>query len=238
MSTFSKPKSRSILRPAVSCLLAVVFPVEYAGWGIPIGDVVYQRFGVGERQHGAKTVAMFSGDMLQTRPDSTASIQSNGSSVMVMADSLVKFEGPAVEIEHGGVRVTTSRGMAARAGDVTIKPAGASWTEFQVVRRRWPGTDCGQQRRRYRARRTGNDDGGAGPTSDAGRHERQRETKEKAPARCGYSHGREGRNHEFAVGGLWRHGCNWRSRDLGMAAERASGQPGLPNESLPMSSCQ
>ncbi|MGB9233537.1 MAG: hypothetical protein WCC04_03925 [Terriglobales bacterium] len=80
-----------------------------------------------------KTAAMFSGDLLQTRPDSTASIQSNGSSVMVMADSLVKFEGPAVEIEHGGVRVTTSRGMAARAGDVTIKPAGASWTEFQVV---------------------------------------------------------------------------------------------------------
>jgi hypothetical protein len=80
-----------------------------------------------------RSVAMFSGDMLQTRADSTASIQTNGSSVMVLADSLVKFEGPAVEIEHGGVRVSTSRGMAARAGEVTIKPASASWTEFQVV---------------------------------------------------------------------------------------------------------
>jgi len=80
-----------------------------------------------------KTAAVFSGDLLQTRADSTASIQSNGSNIMVLADSLVKFEGPAVEIEHGGVRVTTSRGMAARAGDVTIKPAGNSWTEFQVV---------------------------------------------------------------------------------------------------------
>jgi len=80
-----------------------------------------------------KTVAMFAGDLLQTRPDSTASIQTNGSSVLVMADSLVKFEGPAVEIEHGGVRVSTSRGMAARAGDVTVKPAGTSWTEFQVI---------------------------------------------------------------------------------------------------------
>jgi len=62
-----------------------------------------------------KSAAVFSGDMLQTRPDSTASIQSNGSSVMVLADSLVKFEGPAVELEHGAVRVTTSRGLAARA---------------------------------------------------------------------------------------------------------------------------
>jgi hypothetical protein len=76
---------------------------------------------------------MFSGDMLQTRRDSTASIQSNGSSVMVLADSLVKFQGLAVELEHGAVRVTTSRGLAARAGDVTVKPVSNTWTEFQVT---------------------------------------------------------------------------------------------------------
>src|ERR1035437_2765171 len=52
---------------------------------------------------------------------------------MVLADSLVKFEGPAVELEHGAVRVTTSRGLAARAGDVTVKPAANTWTEFQVT---------------------------------------------------------------------------------------------------------
>jgi hypothetical protein len=40
---------------------------------------------------------------------------------MVLADSLVKFEGLAVELEHGAVRVTTSRGLTARAGDVTVK---------------------------------------------------------------------------------------------------------------------
>jgi hypothetical protein len=80
-----------------------------------------------------KSVAVFSGDLLQTRPDSTASIQSNGSNVMVLADSLVKFEGPAVEIEHGAVRVTTSRSLAARAGDVTVTPASNTWTDFQVT---------------------------------------------------------------------------------------------------------
>jgi len=52
---------------------------------------------------------------------------------MVLADSLVKFEGPAVELEHGAVRVTTSRGLAARAGDVTVKPAANAWTDFQVT---------------------------------------------------------------------------------------------------------
>src|SRR6202158_3987202 len=52
---------------------------------------------------------------------------------MVLTDSRVKFEGPAVELEHGAVRVTTSRGLAARAGEVTVKPAANTWTEFQVT---------------------------------------------------------------------------------------------------------
>src|SRR3979411_10080 len=80
-----------------------------------------------------KSAAVFSGDMLQTRPDSTASIQSNGSSVMGLADSLGKFAGPAVELKHGAVRVAPSPGLAARAGEVAVKPAANTWTEFQVT---------------------------------------------------------------------------------------------------------
>jgi len=125
--------ARSALTYVMCCLLAVAFPLQ--GFGGETASAMLYTIG-SAWVNGAevpKTVAMFAGDLLQTRADSTASIQSNGSNVTVMADSLVKFEGPAVEIEHGGVRVTTSRGMAARAGDVTVKPAANSWTEFQVV---------------------------------------------------------------------------------------------------------
>jgi hypothetical protein len=80
-----------------------------------------------------KSAAVFAGDLVQTRPDSTANLSASGSSVMVLADSLVKFEGTAVEIEHGAVRVSTSQGLSTRAGEVTVKPAGNSWTEFQVT---------------------------------------------------------------------------------------------------------
>ncbi len=52
---------------------------------------------------------------------------------MVLADSLVKFQGEAVEIEHGAVRISTAQGLATRAGEVTVKPAANSWTEFQVT---------------------------------------------------------------------------------------------------------
>lgn len=80
-----------------------------------------------------KSAAVFAGDMVQTRQDSIARINASGSSVMVLADSLVKFQGPAVDIEHGGVQVGTSHALAAKAGEVTIKPAATSWTEFQVA---------------------------------------------------------------------------------------------------------
>jgi len=40
-----------------------------------------------------RSSAVFPGDMVQTRSDSMASINASGSSVLVLADSLVKFEG-------------------------------------------------------------------------------------------------------------------------------------------------
>ncbi|HKN73321.1 MAG TPA: hypothetical protein VJX30_19970 [Terriglobales bacterium] len=126
--------SPSALRSAVCCLLAILFPAQMMLAGETASAMLYTNGAAWlNGSEVPKSAAVFSGDMLQTRPDSTASIQSNGSSVMVLADSLVKFEGPAVELEHGAVRVTTSRELAARAGDVTVKPVSNSWTEFQVT---------------------------------------------------------------------------------------------------------
>jgi hypothetical protein len=115
-------------------LLTILFPAQVMLAGETASAMLYTNGAAWlNGSEVPKSAAVFSGDMLQTRPDSTASIQSNGSSVMVLADSLVKFEGLAVELEHGAVRVTTSRGLAARAGDVTVKPAANTWTEFQVT---------------------------------------------------------------------------------------------------------
>ncbi len=126
--------SQSAFRYAVCCLLAILFPAQMMLAGETASAMLYTNGAAWlNGSEVPKSAAVFSGDMLQTRPDSTASIQSNGSSVMVLADSLVKFEEPTVELEHGAVRVTTSRGLAARAGDVTVKPTANTWTEFQVT---------------------------------------------------------------------------------------------------------
>jgi len=80
-----------------------------------------------------RSSAIFSGDLVQTRPDSVANINGAGSNVIVLADSLVKFETETVSLQHGSVTVATSKGMSTKAGEVTVSPASDAWTEFQVT---------------------------------------------------------------------------------------------------------
>jgi hypothetical protein len=116
----------------VCCLLSVLVPAQLLA-GESASAMLYTNGTAWlNGSEVPKSGAVFSGDLLQTRADSTANIQAAGSTVMVLADSLVKFQGPTVEIEHGAVRVTTSRGLAAQAGDVTVKPVSNVWTEFLV----------------------------------------------------------------------------------------------------------
>jgi hypothetical protein len=79
-----------------------------------------------------RTSAIFPGDLVQTRSDSIANINASGSNVVIMADSLVKFDGGTVSLEHGSVTVATSKGMTTHAGEVMVVPASTGWTEFEV----------------------------------------------------------------------------------------------------------
>jgi hypothetical protein len=79
-----------------------------------------------------KSSAIFSGDLVQTRSDSVASIKAPGTSVLVLSDSLVQFKGAAVKLEHGSMNVGTSKNMTAQVGGLNVAPASASWPEFEV----------------------------------------------------------------------------------------------------------
>jgi hypothetical protein len=79
-----------------------------------------------------RSSAVFPGDLIQTPSESLATLDASGSGVIVLPNSLVKFEGNAVSLEHGGVSVATSHGMVAIAREVTVTPASSAWTEFEV----------------------------------------------------------------------------------------------------------
>jgi len=76
---------------------------------------------------------IFPGDLLQTNPDSVLKIETPGSSVTVLSDSLVKFDGGSATVERGSAKLRTSGTMSVRAGIVTVTPASGAPTEFQVT---------------------------------------------------------------------------------------------------------
>ncbi|HYM79301.1 MAG TPA: hypothetical protein VE377_25215 [Candidatus Dormibacteraeota bacterium] len=125
---------KSALRGMVSCVLMVLFPGSL--FAADSNAAMLHTNGpawVNGTHVPRPSLAIFSGDLLQTRSDSVANINEPGSSVTVMADSLVQFEGTSVRIDHGGVTVSTSKGMATTAGDVRVSPASNGWTEFNVT---------------------------------------------------------------------------------------------------------
>jgi hypothetical protein len=77
--------------------------------------------------------AVFPGDSIETMPESLATLDASGSSIVVLPNSLVKFGGNSISLEHGIVSVGTSQGMIAQSSAVTVTPASTEWTEFEVT---------------------------------------------------------------------------------------------------------
>jgi hypothetical protein len=125
---------KSVLRRMVSCVLLFLFPGSLFGADSNAAMLYTNGVAWVNGAHVPRSSsAIFSGDLLQTPSDSVANINEAGSTITVLSDSLVTFEGSAVRIEHGGVTISTSKGVTTTAGDVKITPASFSWTEFNVV---------------------------------------------------------------------------------------------------------
>ncbi|HEY7617273.1 MAG TPA: hypothetical protein VH744_10755, partial [Terriglobales bacterium] len=62
--------------------------------------------------------AIVSGDLVQTRPDSTARIQGKQGQIILLPESLLKFDGSAVSLRYGSAGISSSKGMKARIAGV------------------------------------------------------------------------------------------------------------------------
>ncbi len=123
----------SVLRGLVSCVLAVWFPASLLAADSNAAMLHTNGTAWVNGAHVPRSsAAIFYGDLLQTRSDSIANINQPGSTITVLADSLVQFQGSSLDIQHGGVTVSTSKSVATTAGEVKVTPASNVWTEFNV----------------------------------------------------------------------------------------------------------
>src|SRR5271157_143994 len=106
-------------RKLVSCVLLLIVPASL--FAADSGAAMLYADGASwlNGSHVPKSSAIFAGDLVQTRY-SAANIHAPGSSITVLGDSLVEFEGTSLKVEHGGVSVSTSKTVAAVAGDVRV----------------------------------------------------------------------------------------------------------------------
>ncbi len=116
----------------LSWLLVVIFPAALFAADTSAAMLYSHGTALLNGNSIARSSAIFSGDLVQTSADSVANINATGSSVLVLNESLVQYEGSAVKLEHGGVTISTSKLLATRAGGVTVTPKAGVWTEFEV----------------------------------------------------------------------------------------------------------
>jgi hypothetical protein len=120
-------------RKMASCVLLLGFPASLFAADSNAAMLYTHGAAWLNGSHVPSSSAIFVGDLLQTRSDSGANINALGSSIVVLGDSLVQFEGSALKVEHGGVEVATSKGVATQAGEVRVAPVSNAWTEFNVT---------------------------------------------------------------------------------------------------------
>jgi hypothetical protein len=120
-------------RKIVSCGLVAILPA--ALWAADTNGAMLYTTGTTWLNGGPvpKSSAVFPGDTIQTREDSVANMTAVGSSINIGQDSLLEFQGDSLKLERGAVTVSTSKGLATRIGEITVRTAsGSTWTEFDV----------------------------------------------------------------------------------------------------------
>ena len=120
-------------RRTVTCVLLLIVPASLFAADSTAAMLYADGAAWVNGSHVPKSSAIFAGDLVQTRSDSAANIHAAGSSITVFGDSLVQFEGTSLKVEHGGVSVSTSKGIFTTAGDVRVSPVSDAWTEFNVT---------------------------------------------------------------------------------------------------------
>lgn len=81
----------------------------------------------------AASTVVFPGDLLETKPGFVANLDAEGSSVLIQPESIVKFQGTFLSLEHGSVSVGTSTAMSVHVNCIKVEPVSNERTQYDVA---------------------------------------------------------------------------------------------------------
>jgi len=125
--------SVSAIRNFVCWMMVVLCPVSLIA--ADTGSALLRSEGgvwVNGLEVAASTV-VFPGDLLETKPGFVANLDAEGSSVLIQPESVVKFQGTFLVLEHGSVSVGTSTSMSVVVDCIKVEPVSKERTQYEVT---------------------------------------------------------------------------------------------------------
>jgi hypothetical protein len=125
--------SVSILRNVICIMLSVTFPLSLIA--ADTGAAVLHTNGGVWINGGEATnsTAVVPGDLLETKAGSVANLDADGSAILIQPESIVKFNGTSLTLEHGSVSVGTSKSLSVQVDCIRVVPVSNEWTQYDVT---------------------------------------------------------------------------------------------------------
>ncbi len=124
----------STLRSCLCWALSVFLPLSLLAADAGLSAMLHSKGGVWiNGAESPDSTAVFPGDSLETKTGSVANLDVDGSSVLIQPESLLKFNGDSLTLEHGTVLVATSKSMSVHVNCIKVVPVSDAWTQYQVT---------------------------------------------------------------------------------------------------------
>lgn len=125
--------SVSTFRNIFCWVMIVIFPASLlAGDAAPA--ILHTQGGVlVNGTEAADSTAIMPGDVLETYLGAVANLTTDGSTVVIHEQSIVKYNGDSLSLEHGNVAVGTSKSMSVNIDCLRVVPVSNDWTQYEVT---------------------------------------------------------------------------------------------------------
>lgn len=121
------------LRSLISLVLLAIFPVSASADDNAARAVLHSSGGVQvNHQSPPSSIAVFSGDIVETQQNGTAMINFEGSSAEIDPQTVIELKDGEIILDHGSLTVITLRQLRVRAGCVLATPVALDSTIYTV----------------------------------------------------------------------------------------------------------
>lgn len=114
-------------------LMILILPASLAAQD-PTRGLLHSDGGTWLNEAPAPNIAaIFPDSLVQTQAGHVARIEVEGSSVLILPETMMQFQGLTLALDHGTIQLDTAREMDVIVGCVTISPASSDRTAYNVT---------------------------------------------------------------------------------------------------------